>query len=227
MTRHRGAVSKGLVAVVVVVLVAGIAYWGYGQVRHAQAISALAQVKPQHDRELAQCKSNLQFLASAYSRFRAEHRGQDPSNFADLIPRYIPAEKMNLLICPTVQRRIQERRSVEIGNYKVNGTNYPVSYEFLVFANNFDPMRKKRGDQAPVIVCESHADEILRGAGCIQKEGSEGTVETVVVPPEGEQARIREAIGDPVELVVRRNGKLDEVNRFPLVDKGVYRASDF
>lgn len=229
MNRHHGAVSKGLIAVVVVVLVAGVAYWGYGQVRHSQAISALAQEKPQHDRELAQCKANLQFLGSAFSRFRADHHGHDPAGFADLIPRYIPVDKMNLLMCPTIQRRIQEKKfqGVEVGTYKVNGKDYSDSYQFVAFTGNFGQVLKKRGDQSPVIVCEAHADEILRGAGCLRKEGMESTVEAIVVPSAGEQARIREAIGDPVELVVRQNGKIEEVNRFPLAEKGVYRASDF
>src|SRR2546425_2865892 len=107
MKRQHGAVSKGLVAVVVVILVAGVAYWGYGQARQARAISALAESKPQHDRELARCKANLEFLSSAYRRYMADHQGHDPTTYADLIPRYIPADKMNLLMCPTIQRHIQ------------------------------------------------------------------------------------------------------------------------
>lgn len=99
------------------VLLWGLVYFlGSGVARSAK-IDAESEV-------VAACKENLEVLAGALERFRAEHGGQYPENLGLLIPRYLeelptcPPPRLNVDLLP------EETRSYA---YQTTGTAYTVA----------------------------------------------------------------------------------------------------
>jgi hypothetical protein len=217
MKTRRGAAAKGLVIAAIAVGVLAAGAYGVMKVRHNQEIAALAKRRPELDEEMAQCRKHLEALSALFARYRKENKGNDPATFDNLVPKYLPANRMEIMACPTTRRRIAERKGDEIGTLKVDGKDYWVTYNFAVFLPTYPRSVKSRGDEAPVALCLAHSLEVVEGAGCVRKVDG---ADTIVAPPAGEQAQIRDAVGDPVVLALRRGGKVDAVNRFPFVESG-------
>src|SRR5258708_5035290 len=98
---------------------------GYFGIKSVHAHNAVNQELDAQKSEVKECERRLALFHAAWERYRADHKGAEPSIEA-LFPKYI--NDPNLLICPTAQRLVNMKKSVAQGSITIGGKSYPETY---------------------------------------------------------------------------------------------------
>lgn len=140
-----------MLGVMVVAACAGAGLW----LRHDRALAAASKNQVRLlEPEIDECQQRLRAFHTAWSRYRRDHKGQEPPSFEAMIPRYI--HDPHVLVCPTAERWQRQGHAVPHGSIKIGGKEYPVTYGFLWLAAGYPRLLKREGERAPLAVCRVH-----------------------------------------------------------------------
>lgn len=106
--------------------------------------------------EVKACRERLTFFHSAWSRYRKDHQGTDPTSVADLFPKYV--QSADDLLCPTAQKLAERGRPVEQGKVRIAGREKPMTYEFHWA---YDP-KQAADPKAVLALCPVHREVFIR-----------------------------------------------------------------
>lgn len=188
-----------LAVVLVAALAGGYAYFQNRPKTYPEAgQSEAAAQKP----EIEECKKRLVQFYEAVKAYKADHKGAPPPTADALVPKYV--KDANLFLCPTAKRWQEKGRSLQVGFVMVGRKEYKSSYGFVWLTSQSAFFRKRFGEKAPLIQCESHEEGMYlayygRGApvGAFTGESRKNLI------PEVAAAR---------KLVVQEDGKVTEAD---------------
>ena len=146
---------KVLVGIAVLAL---ISVGGYFLVTTNKAHSAAQQEITLQQSEKQECQKRLTMIYGAWKKYKVDHKGQEPANIEQLIPKYI--SDTNMLVCPTAQRWINNHKAIDRGIIRVDKKEIFVTYEFLWLGSNGAANVRKYGDKAPLVACSSHEEGV-------------------------------------------------------------------
>jgi len=146
--------------------------------------------------EIPKCEARLKSLHAAWSRYRRDHRGQEPPTVEALLGRYI--RNPSHLICPTAERFKKANRNVDRGTINWRGEDHWVTYGFAWLSAANAVAMKRRGEDAPLVVCTVHQEVVSR---YVYHKEPVGFVLTA-----GERKRLQKLGADGRLLAVTRKG---------------------
>jgi hypothetical protein len=139
-------------------IVLGAAAGGYSYYKSRPKIDPVkgqAEVEAQKP-EIAECKGRLKLFHQAVEGYKADHGGAEPPTADALVPKYV--KDANLFLCPTVKRWQGKGRTLNVGYVMVGKKEYKSSYGFVWLTGNSAFFRRRMGNKAPLIQCESHEE---------------------------------------------------------------------
>jgi hypothetical protein len=193
---HRGMIRKFALIALCAVVLAAVA--GLGWIRYRDASAANDELALQKG-EIEECKARLASFYQAWKHYQADHKGQQPRQYEDLVPAYIkdPAS----LMCPTAARWRSKGTALQAGYITLNNKNYPESYGFLAFAASYPMEAAKHGDSTVIVTCSAHQEAMYRAV--YHRAPPISVFET------SERAGLPDAVRSTQQIVLRKNGVID------------------
>lgn len=188
-----------LIALVVLVALAGLGFGGY-RLNIANGVSSRAADEDRAEvAERKICKDNLAQFYKAWKQYRADHKGSDPPTVQAMFPKYL--SNVSILECPTAVRLDKKGLRLDRGGFELDRQNVDVTYGFRWMAAGFSKQVQKQGDKIPLVICKCHQQAIYLMA--YRKPAKELSFD------DEERAKLSAEVASAPILGVRRNGQVD------------------
>ncbi len=196
--------SKSKVPLVLIVLVAigGLGFGGY-HLAIGMGVASRASAEAQAEAsERKECERRLGLFYEAWKKYKADHKGEEPSSIQAMIPKYI--SDTSLLECPTATRLDKQKVRLDRGTLDIDKKSVDVTYGFRWMTAGFSKQVQKQGDKVPIVICKCHQQAMYQMA--YRKPAHESSFD------DEERAKLAPEVANAPILGVRRNGTVEALD---------------